>query len=181
MEPYTHTPIQDVIKLSNRDLSSTAYPFIQQYTLSKITQISPWAMVETLSGLDSTFRDKLDTSKMNNLVGWRKFDEGSGNIVHDSSRYGNNGVITGNGISWVVSNGRPGLQFAGSGWVEIPESASLDLTDSFTIVVEFEQLGDQQGTLISKDGVGTDSSRAYNVYASKNVRYEVNNHDSIAG
>lgn len=128
-----------------------------------------------MSGLDNKFRDKIDTEKMGNLVGRWKFDEGKWNIVRDSSKYKNNGVITGNGVSRVVKNGRKGLKFAGSGRVEIPDSDSLDLTDNFTIVVEFEQLGEERWTLISKDGVGTDTSWAYNVYADKKIAYETNN------
>lgn len=64
-----------------------------------------------------------------------RFDEGSGNFVHDNSGYGNDGeihdtVIWGEGVS-----GTPGLFFDGTqGYVEIPDSPSIE-PQHFTISV----------------------------------------------
>jgi hypothetical protein len=60
-------------------------------------------------------------------VGYWKFDEGSGNIAHDSSGNGNDGTV--NGASWTggISNGA--LQFDGiSNFVGIPSSQSLTVS-----------------------------------------------------
>lgn len=69
-----------------------------------------------------------------------KFDEGSGNKVKDLSGNGNDGTIT--GAKWVDGKFGKALEFNGAGnndakvnFVEIPDSASLDITDAITIEV----------------------------------------------
>jgi hypothetical protein len=52
----------------------------------------------------------------------------------------------------------------------------LNLTDDWMIAVSFKPFDTStRGTLISKDGVGTDTTWAYNVYVGNNIEYEVNN------
>ncbi|MAF12338.1 hypothetical protein CMK11_17975 [Candidatus Poribacteria bacterium] len=63
------------------------------------------------------------------------FDEGSGDVASDSSGNGNDGALTG-GVEWVDGpSGALGsaLRFDGSGFVGIPDSDSLDMTDSTTV------------------------------------------------
>ena len=75
------------------------------------------------------------------LVGYWKFDEASGNIAYDSSGNNNHGTLI-NGPKWTrdVSSSatlRPNggaLQFDGvDDYVEVPHSASLNLTNNFTL------------------------------------------------
>jgi len=57
-------------------------------------------------------------------VGYWRFDEGAGNIVHDSSGNGHDGAIY--GASWAVGKTGYGLHFDGDDLVEIPDSPDLN-------------------------------------------------------
>ena len=69
------------------------------------------------------------------LIGFWDFNEDLGTDVYDSSGLNNNGTFQDGTNSWVVGKYGSGLQFTGNpdGRVLIPDSASLDLTDLFTI------------------------------------------------
>jgi hypothetical protein len=67
------------------------------------------------------------------LVGYWKFDEGSGTIAADSSAHGNDGALSGN-VTWVDGQVGGALDFDGSGsFVEIPHDSSLSITDEITV------------------------------------------------
>jgi hypothetical protein len=67
------------------------------------------------------------------LVGYWKFDEGSGNVAVDSSGYGNDGTINGT-PNWVAGQIGSALDFDGStNYVEIPNNDSFSITDTITI------------------------------------------------
>ncbi len=60
------------------------------------------------------------------------FNEGSGNIVYDESGNDNHGTI--HGATWATGMFGPALQFDGvDDYVEVPASASLDITDAITL------------------------------------------------
>ncbi|MBT3269524.1 LamG domain-containing protein [Candidatus Poribacteria bacterium] len=64
------------------------------------------------------------------------FDEASGDVASDSSGNGNGGSLTG-GVEWVDGPSNAlgsALRFDGTGYVGIPDSDSLDMTDSMTVV-----------------------------------------------
>jgi len=56
------------------------------------------------------------------LVGWWKFDEGSGTTATDSSGYGNHGTLEGDAI-WEPGNFGNAVYIEGSSWVEVPPAA----------------------------------------------------------
>lgn len=69
-----------------------------------------------------------------NVRGFWHFDEGTGNIAYDSSGYGNHGTIY--GASWTTGKVGSALSFRGGTMddrVQVPDSDSLDLTDSLTL------------------------------------------------
>ena len=69
-----------------------------------------------------------------NLVGWWKFDEGSGVIVLDGSGHGNHGTLKGN-PQWVIGHDDDALEFDGVGdYVEVPHNASLTVDTEVTVM-----------------------------------------------
>jgi hypothetical protein len=73
------------------------------------------------------------------IAGAWLFDEASGDVAGDSSSNGNDGMFNG-GVEWVDGpNGNSGsaVRFDGSGWVAIPDSDSLDMGDSLSVMFWF--------------------------------------------
>ena len=86
------------------------------------------------------------------LVGYWKFDEGSGKVVYDSSGYENNGTIYGI-PHWVTGRVGTALYFDGyRNSVEIPNSESLSMTEQITIEVWTNMRTDSSvgGSIVSK-------------------------------
>jgi N-acetylneuraminic acid mutarotase len=70
---------------------------------------------------------KVSDALMNGLVGWWKFDEGSGVVAYDSSGNGNDGNLT-NGPTWTSGKIGGALSFDGvDDFVVIPATSDLDL------------------------------------------------------
>ncbi|MFH1825339.1 MAG: LamG domain-containing protein [Candidatus Firestonebacteria bacterium] len=67
-----------------------------------------------------------------NLVGYWKFDEGSGNTANDSSTNGNNGTIS--TATWTTGKYGNALNFNNNGTVIVPHSSSLNIGSNFTII-----------------------------------------------
>jgi N-acetylneuraminic acid mutarotase len=62
---------------------------------------------------------KISDSLLNGLVGWWKFDEGSGTVAYDSSGNGHDGNLT-NGPTWVAGKIEGALSFDGvNDWVNL--------------------------------------------------------------
>ena len=67
------------------------------------------------------------------LLGWWKFDEGSGTIASDSSGNGNNGTLM-NGPQWVAGNISGALHFDGiDDYVDLGNKPVWDPTGSFSV------------------------------------------------
>jgi len=87
------------------------------------------ALACVLAGANHAIADLND-----GLVGYWTFDEGGGGTAHDSSGYGNDGTLSGAG--WIVGLSGTALAFDGiDDYVQVSDSASLDLTSAFTIEV----------------------------------------------
>jgi Concanavalin A-like lectin/glucanases superfamily/PA14 domain len=68
------------------------------------------------------------------LVGWWKFDDGSGTVATDSTGNGNDGVFNGN-PQWVAGKLGGALEFDGSGdWLDCGSGPSLSLSDAVTMM-----------------------------------------------
>ncbi len=69
------------------------------------------------------------------LVGYWKFDEGSGTTAYDSSGNGNDGILI-NGPVWTAGKVDGALRFDGiDDIVVVPDSASLDITQEIVIAM----------------------------------------------
>jgi hypothetical protein len=95
-----------------------------------------------------------------NLVGWWKFDEGSGTIVYDSA-HNNNGTVY--GAAWTTGRIIGALNFDGSNdYVEIPDSDdSLDITSQMTITAWIKPMNNEWAYCIAAkqpSGSATDDS-----------------------
>ncbi len=83
------------------------------------------------------------------LVMYLSFEGDSGNTALDSSGFGNDATFFGN-PQWIdgVHNGQ-GMGFDGATWGEVPDDASLDLTDTLTM---------SAWALVNPGGEGTQSA-----------------------
>lgn len=83
------------------------------------------------------------------LVGWWKFDDGSGSTALDSSPKGNNGTISGT-PNWVTGHIGGAMQFDGSNYVAIstPTDFNFDTANPFSISTWV--LGGSYGVILSK-------------------------------
>lgn len=89
---------------------------------------------------------------LNGLVGYWKFDEGSGNIAHDSSKNGNDGTIY--GAAWTEGRVGKALQFNGVNcYVGIPSNPSITGFTQFTIEawIKLESFRSEEMHIVSKN------------------------------
>lgn len=93
-----------------------------------------------------------------NLVGWWKFDEGSGTIAYDSSGHNNNGTING-GAGWGTGRISGALNFDGSDdYVNVPDiDNSLDAPSQITIAAWMKpNVMNQTQMIVTKQPSGTE-------------------------
>jgi len=68
------------------------------------------------------------------LVGWWRFDEGSGTTAYDTSGYGNDGTLM-NGPQWVNGQLKMALQFDGvDDFVQVPHDNILTVDNEVTVM-----------------------------------------------
>ena len=94
----------------------------------------------------------------NGLVLYLTGNAGAGRVMHDCSPMGNNGRIY--GATWVQGKFGKALSFDGvDDYVEVPDSASLDITDELTIEAwikpESTQGSGGWGIIVSKQQAGS--------------------------
>ncbi len=80
------------------------------------------------------------------LVGWWRFDDGSGTVAADSSALGNDGTFEGD-PQWVGGQFGLALEFDGDDWVNVGTPPDLVITEAVSITcwVNPAQLGGEQG------------------------------------
>ena len=89
------------------------------------------------------------------LVGWWRFDEGSGTVANDSSGYGNDGTFNGD-PQWAVGMLGGALEFDGTDdYIEVPDNESLQLWERFTLAAWIYQVESSSSRIIDKIGAGT--------------------------
>ncbi len=86
------------------------------------------------------------------LVGWWRFDEGSGTVTSDSSGYGNGGTISGIPV-WLDGKYGKSISFDGvSNYVAIPDSPALKVTGSITLEAWVKTSNTNKQAVITKSG-----------------------------
>ncbi len=89
------------------------------------------------------------------LVGWWRFDEGSGTVANDSSGNGNDGTFNGD-PQWAAGMLGGALEFNGTDdYVEVPDNESLHLWERFTLAAWIYQVESSSSRIIDKIGAGT--------------------------
>lgn len=79
------------------------------------------------------------------LVLYLPFNEGSGQIANDLSKFKNNCSLKGN-PKWIDGKFGKALEFDGKTWGEVPNSPSLQITDALTIETWVKLYGGGEGT-----------------------------------
>ena len=98
-------------------------------------------------GLASTVAEAVDPS----LVGYWKFDEGTGTTAHDSSGNGLDGTLVG-GVTWTEGRFGGGIQLDGSsGYVSVPDFELTTNTITFTTWLNGWKGGDWAPLLSSRE------------------------------
>src|SRR6266536_5127219 len=103
------------------------------------------------------------------LVGWWKLDDGTGTNALDSSGLGNHGTLL-NGPTWVSGILGGALSFDGSNdYVEVPYSASLNITSAVTLSAWISQdalvAGNKEIIFKGADALNTSSRVNYGLRA----------------
>jgi hypothetical protein len=109
------------------------------------------------------------------LVGWWKLDETSGIVAHDSSGYGNDGILFGD-PQW----GGGGLEFDGDGdYVDCGDDPILNIAGSVTITgwIRLDGPGDDRKIAGNQDGIT--GGYKLGVYGDQ-VEFEIRTADSAA-
>jgi hypothetical protein len=108
---------------------------------------------------------------LDNLIGWWRFDDGAGSTVaRDSWLNGNNGTLHGLDptTAWVPGRSGGALDIAALGWVQVPDSPSIDRITGAVTMTAWAYLegaidaNDLYGTLISRQ-VGTGIDQYYHL------------------
>jgi hypothetical protein len=68
-----------------------------------------------------------------NIAGMWLFDEGSGDVVSDSSDNGNNGAFMGD-PQWINGKFGKALEFDGDDYIAVPDSDSIDMNEHLTVM-----------------------------------------------
>ena len=114
-----------------------------------------------LAILLSSFTMMASTFTKADLVLYFPFDEGTGEVVKDSSSNGNDGKFFGK-PKWVAGKYKQGLELDGESAVKVPDSKTLNPPTEITVCVWIkpERLGKPEQRLVSKDDF-TNNHRDY--------------------
>jgi len=133
------------------------------------------------SMLTVTFTIAPTAGSENGLVGYWKFDEGSGPTASDSSGYNNYGTVY--GATWTDGKVGKALSFDGiNDYVRIPDSDSLDITEDLTIAawVKTSQTGRPSDIFCNLRQVSPHDGYALEITSTGNVRFYSQEKDLVS-
>jgi len=114
------------------------------------------------------------------LIGWWKFDEGSGTIALDNSGHGNHGTFTGD-PQWVTGYDGYALEFDGSGdFLDCGDNLSLEILDAVSITtwIKVGDLGIDHKIGGNQDG--TNGGFKMSIFSNNRVEFEIRTSDNSA-
>jgi parallel beta-helix repeat protein len=115
-----------------------------------------------------------------NLIGWWRFDEGSGNIAYDSSGHDNDGTFKGN-PQWVSGHSGYALEFDGSGdWLDCGQDPSLRITEAVTFAAWIKVRAQSIDHKIGGNQDGVHGGYKMTVYSNNKVEFEIRTSDNHA-
>jgi hypothetical protein len=101
-----------------------------------------------------------------NVVGCWDFNENSGTILTDNTKYNNNGSITSE--DWTSGADGGALNFTGSNYVTIPQSSSLDINNNGVSVSAWVNLNNLPSNQSSAyGGIYNSNQKAYVLFTDK--------------
>ncbi len=131
-----------IVTLAVLSLAYIITATISEHKTPMLTMAAPHTQVAQVSGSSCTTGDLTC-----GLVGWWKFDDGSGTTAADSSGNGNTGTLV-NGPTWIMGQVGQALSFNGvNTWVSVNQSTSLQFgTGSFSASAWIYPTSNTQGT-----------------------------------
>jgi prepilin-type N-terminal cleavage/methylation domain-containing protein len=99
------------------------------------------------------FSDSIRTGLQDSIVGWWSFDEGTGNVAHDSWA-GNDVNLNG---SWVEGIRGSAYQFVGSGWVATNFGEGIGKGVTYTFWFRLPDTSDTGGTFVCAEDASNGS------------------------
>ena len=129
---------------------------------------------------------KVSDALLNGLVGWWKFDEGSGTVAYDSSGNGNDGNLT-NGPTWTTGKIGGALSFDGvddfvdvsnfqwGGGISISSRVKYKAFKKFSRIIDFGNGQDSYNIIIANEGNSRDFYFALHEPGSLNSYFYVSN------
>jgi len=107
------------------------------------------------------------------LVGWWRFDEGTGTVASDSSGKGNNGTFNGN-PQWVAGHFGGALEFDGSGdWLDCGTGQSLRLGGAVTMTVWVKINAQNRDQKVGGNQNGSNGGYKMTVYSNNIAEFEI--------
>lgn len=106
------------------------------------------------------------------LVGWWKFDDGSGTLARDSSGRGNDGTVNG-GHQWVPGIMGGALRLTGSGYVVIDSVGKAVTNTNLTLSIWIKTtMSSGQGDLFALNDTGSGHPFEFYIYNGRVGRYD---------
>lgn len=103
------------------------------------------------------------------------FNDGNGTVATDSSGFGNNGTLMGNGgATWVTGFSGTGIQFNGtSNWVAFGTGPSVAGTNNFTVAAWIKTTAATAGVVIQQRDSGFNGEYGFDVNANGTLQFFV--------